>query len=33
MDRLDADVHPGAHAFAGNKAFDFFRRHLRSAGQ
>ena len=27
-DRLDADLHPGAHAFAGNKAFDFFKRHL-----
>jgi len=22
------DVHPGAHAFAGNKAFDFFERYL-----
>jgi len=27
-DRLEADVHPGGHAFAGNKAFDFFERNL-----
>lgn len=27
-DRLWADVHPGPHAFAGNKAFPFFKRYL-----
>ena len=27
-DRLWADVHPGEHAFAANKAFDFFDRYL-----
>ncbi len=27
-DRLWADIHPGPHAFAGNKAFEFFRRYL-----
>jgi hypothetical protein len=27
-DRLWADVHPGPHAFAGNKAFEFFARYL-----
>ena len=27
-DRLDQDIHPGPHAFGGNKAFDFFDRHL-----
>lgn len=27
-DRLEADLFPGGHAFAGGKAFDFFRRHL-----
>jgi hypothetical protein len=27
-DRLWADVHPGPHAFAANKAFDFFAKHL-----
>ena len=27
-DRLWADVHPGPHAFAGNKAFEFFDRYL-----
>ena len=27
-DRLWSDVHPGGHAFAGNKAFDFFDRYL-----
>jgi hypothetical protein len=27
-DRLWADVFPGPHAFAGNKAFDFFNRYL-----
>ena len=27
-DRLWADVHPGEHAFAGNKAYAFFDRHL-----
>ena len=27
-DRLWADVHPGGHAFAGNKAFEFFERFL-----
>ena len=27
-DRLWGDVHPGGHAFAGNKAFDFFRKYL-----
>ena len=26
--RLAADVHSGPHAFAGNKAFDFFRKYL-----
>jgi len=28
-DRIDCDVHPGGHAFAGGKAFDFFAKHLR----
>jgi len=27
-DRLQADVHPGAHAFSGRLAFDFFRKRL-----
>jgi hypothetical protein len=27
-DRLWADVHPGPHAFAGNKAFEFFKKYL-----
>ncbi len=27
-DDLWADIHPGPHAFAGNKAFDFFRKYL-----
>lgn len=27
-DRLRADVHPGPHAFAGNKVFEFFRKNL-----
>jgi len=27
-DRLYADIFPGAHAFAGNKAFEFFKKHL-----
>ena len=27
-DVLWADIHPGPHAFAGNKAFDFFRTYL-----
>lgn len=27
-DRLWADIHPGAHAFAGNKAFEFFGKYL-----
>lgn len=27
-DKLWPDVHPGPHAFAGNKAFDFFDRYL-----
>lgn len=27
-ERLWADIHPGPHAFAGNKAFDFFARYL-----
>ena len=27
-DRLWADVHPGEHAFAGNKAYTFFDRYL-----
>lgn len=27
-ERLWAEVHPGPHAFAGNKAFEFFRRYL-----
>ena len=27
-DRLSADVHPGPHAFAANKAFGFFAQHL-----
>lgn len=27
-DSLWADVHPGPHAFAGGKAFDFFRKYL-----
>ena len=26
--KLEADVHPGGHAFAGNKAFEFFERNL-----
>ncbi len=27
-DRLWADIHPGPHAFAGNKAFEFFKKYL-----
>ena len=27
-DRLWADIHPGEHAFAGNKAYEFFDRYL-----
>lgn len=27
-DALDADIFPGPHAFAGNKAFAFFKKHL-----
>lgn len=27
-DRLWADIHPGPHAFGGNKAFEFFRKYL-----
>ena len=27
-DRLWADIHPGPHAFAGNKAFQFFEKYL-----
>ena len=27
-DRLWADIHPGPHAFAGNRAFDFFEKYL-----
>ena len=27
-DRLWADIHPGGHAFAANKAFDFFDTYL-----
>ena len=27
-DCLWADIHPGSHAFAGNKAFEFFKRYL-----
>lgn len=27
-DALDADIHPGRHAFAGRKAFSFFRQNL-----
>ena len=27
-DKLWADIHPGAHAFAGNKAFEFFNKYL-----
>lgn len=27
-DALWSDIHPGPHAFAGNKAFEFFREHL-----
>ena len=27
-DRLWADVHPGEHAFAGNKVYDFFEQYL-----
>jgi len=27
-DRLWADIHPGPHAFGGNKAFDFFDKYL-----
>ena len=27
-ERLWADIHPGPHAFAANKAFDFFRKYL-----
>lgn len=27
-DKLESDVHPGGHAFAGNKAFEFFKRNL-----
>lgn len=27
-DKLYKDIHPGPHAFAGNKAFDFFDRYL-----
>ena len=27
-DKLWAEVHPGPHAFAGNKAFEFFKRYL-----
>ncbi len=27
-DRLHSDVHPGPHAFAGNKAFEFFKKYL-----
>ena len=27
-DRLDRDIHPGAHEFSGRKAFEWFRRWL-----
>jgi len=27
-DKLWVDIHPGGHAFAGNKAFEFFKRYL-----
>jgi len=27
-DKLWADIHPGPHAFAGNKAFEFFKKYL-----
>jgi hypothetical protein len=27
-DKLHADIHPSTHAFAGNKAFDFFKTYL-----
>jgi len=27
-DRFWTEIHPGPHAFAGNKAFEFFRRYL-----
>lgn len=27
-DKIDADIHPGGHAFAGGKAFEFFAKHL-----
>jgi len=27
-DKIEADIHKGPHAFAGNKAFDFFKKHL-----
>ena len=27
-DVLWTDIHPGAHAFAGNKAFEFFKKYL-----
>lgn len=27
-DKLWVDIHPGPHAFAGNKAFDFFKKYL-----
>jgi len=31
-DRLWADIHPGAHAFAANKAFEFFDKYLSGRG-
>jgi hypothetical protein len=30
-DRLDADIHPSAHAWSGRKAFDWFDRWLGHA--